>query len=151
MAEEAISFYTTRNNIFNDYLIGDKSFTDPLKGRPIMYISRNSFRKGYNDVREAMIHELGHYYENIDWVDEIVGGTSREGYVNNIFSSYREDGPQGYHFAIRNSGKYHIPYRQISGKISSGVLTSKAWKDYRDWYYWYDFKIKWLNLLPWRF
>ncbi len=45
--------------------------------------------------------------------------------------NYNGDGIAGYHYAIENSGKYHVGYR---GLIDSKQLTSKysyeAWQNY---------------------
>jgi hypothetical protein len=135
-AQKALDFWTDRfGGPHMDYsdntlisLSNNKTQVNSVTGK--VEIGASKFLGGSGHVRRAIAHEHGHYYDDVVWLNNQVGGKALGRWHDNS-GYYGGDGLLGYHHAIENSGKYHIP---LSALIDSNQLTSyyssSAWTNY---------------------
>lgn len=118
-----------------------------------------AFAGGHNAVRGQISHEMGHYINNVNWDNGVVGGNvTNKNFINTNNNMYvtngQSDGMMGYHWSIGYSGKYHISPRYMMnntyfrpgsslGLNVTNPFRSAAWHN--------DIWTKWFNLVPSRF
>lgn len=152
-AQNAMDYWSQKNTKENvKYILGTENYPNTETG--VLTIDYKMFSHGHQELKNALSHEYGHYINDIAWVNE-VGGQIAEGEHMQVAPFYGDplkgyDGLNGYHYVIRNSGKYHIPYRVVSGG-TYGKYMGTAWTDYNSFYSWYSWIGKYYYLLPQRF
>ncbi|MDR2840905.1 MAG: hypothetical protein LBV75_06535 [Paludibacter sp.] len=150
-AQKALDFWQARN--------GGPILTfkpGQLKGSTDVYgnigIGEGAFVGGQKAVREQISHEMGHYINNVNWDNGIVGGKVSNPNFINTNASFGNDGTYGYYGAIKNAGQYHSGYSIISNNTYDRPGTSwyvmnphksAAWQSF-GW-------TKWFYLIPRRF
>lgn len=126
-AQLALDFWHNRFGGPNmDY--SDETVTSNITGE--VTIGTAKFKAGYKHVRRAIAHEHGHYFDDIVWKDGVVGGEPLGKWHDNSFS-YGRDGLLGYHYAIRNAGKYRISRNALIDRANSSCgYCNEAWNEY---------------------
>ena len=140
-AQDALDFWVLRNGGPKLNYTSTGSPSTDIYGN--IKISGQKFIDGVGHVRRSIAHEMGHYINNVNWDNGLVGGkVSNPKWVNLNRSVFRGDGTYGYHGAIKNAGRYHVGLGAISDGITA-PLVAPAWQGF-GWR-------KWWHLIPRRY
>jgi len=108
LAQESLDYWTLSFGGPKMYVTsnGGSPVTNNMTGR--IDIPIDVFKFGPDVLRVAMAHEAGHYINDIIWDNGKIGGKISNPGWKDMSAYYGNDGVQGYHYAIKNAGRYHI-------------------------------------------